>query len=153
MTTSDPFLLRPSGFRKWALLRRYRYAPDLPGAGSRSSVDNRAPHRLATLPVLSHDGPERLVQVPSIAQEAVAQHTLAHRAHLRERAVAAAVHRRRARLEPVDADHVERERHRQARRLDEEAAAPVRRSDREAPFGDVEVRGQLSKLNDANRHV
>ena len=61
------------------------------------------------LPVLVENRPQRLIQVLAVLQERLAKDAFLHGADLPQRAVAAAVADRRARLEPVHADRLERE--------------------------------------------
>src|SRR5262249_41281020 len=74
------------------------------------SVDHRPSHgRLRIAPVLRENRPQRLVEAFPVAHERLSQDAFAHGTDLPERAVAAAVQHRRARLEPVAPDRVERE--------------------------------------------
>src|SRR5688500_18874121 len=59
------------------------------------------------LPVFIQDRVNHLIVVLAISQERAAQQPLLDRANLSQRAVAAAVLNRRARLEPMNADGVE----------------------------------------------
>ena len=71
------------------------------------------------------DRPERLIEVDAVSQERTLQDAFLRRAELVQRAVAPAVLERRARLEPVHADHIEHEIEDELGGIHEEAAAPV----------------------------
>src|SRR4029077_15159370 len=81
------------------------------------------------------------------------QHAFTRRADLPQRAVAASVHRRRSRLEPMAADRREREVEHQLRAVDEDDRAPELRRDREAPLGGAEIRLERSDLKQPDRDV
>src|SRR5204863_6357345 len=63
------------------------------------------------LPVFVQDRPERLIEILAVLEERLAKQSFLHGAHLLERAVSASVAHRRACLQPVNADGVEREAH------------------------------------------
>src|SRR3954465_11507542 len=90
------------------------------------------------LPVLVENRPQHLVEVLTVLQERLPQYAFLHRAHLAERAVAAAVTDRRARPQTGHADRAEREADQQLRAVLEHARAPERRSDREPPLRGAE---------------
>src|SRR5690606_1767889 len=92
-----------------------------------------APDRLRLTPVDVDDGPEMLVPVLAVALERAPERGLADGAELAQRAVAAAVGDAGARLEPVDAERLEREFEHRLGAGHEHARAPARRPDREAP--------------------
>src|SRR3954454_14388060 len=111
----------------------------------RGLVDRYSRVRECTLPVpiLVEDRPQRLIEVLAVLLERLAKHPFLHRTELAERAVAAAVADRGARLEAMHTDLLEREAHDQLRAFLEHAGAPVRRSDRKAPLGRPEAGLQL----------
>src|SRR5689334_24792128 len=102
--------------------------------------DWRSPGRFGAEPLFGEDRPQHLIEVLAVAEERSPEYALARRADLAQRAAAASVGRRRPRLEPVHADRGEREVERQLRAVDEQAAAPELRRDRESPLADAEVR-------------
>src|SRR5439155_27191578 len=102
-------------------------------------ADGRSPGRLRLAPFLAEDRPRRLVETLPVADERLSQNAFPHGANLSERAVAPAVQHRRARLEPVAADRVERELHDELRAVDENAGAPELRRDGKAPLRAAEV--------------
>src|ERR1043166_7181537 len=107
--------------RLWSVPRRTMPA---------SVDDGGSPTQLRASPVLGEDRPERLIEVLAVAQEGLAQDPLARGADLPQRAVAAAVQDRRACLEAVRANRLERELHGELRAVDEHARAPELRGDR-----------------------
>src|SRR6188474_3014820 len=113
----------------------------------------RAARCAGRTPVFLDDGIERLVEIFAVAEERFAQHAFLHRAHLAERAVAAAVAQRRPRLEPMDTERFERESQHELGAFLEDTQTPERRSERESPFGGTESRFGLTHLEDADRRV
>src|SRR2546425_1070625 len=105
------------------------------------------------LPVLVENRVQHLIEVTAIVEERLAQDRFPHRAQLLQRAVPATVLHRGTRLEAVHAERLERELDHQLGAVLEPAGAPERRSDREAPFGGREGRGELPDLEDPNRRV
>nr|WP_291984341.1 hypothetical protein [Luteitalea sp.] len=75
----------------------------------------------------------------SVAFERVPQHGFAHRPKLRQRAIAAAVLRRRPRLEARHSHDVEREVHHALGTSQKESRAPVRGAEDEAPLRNTTV--------------
>src|SRR5262245_26565796 len=100
--------------------------------------DPEATRRALLAPGVAQDGPEALIVIHAVAKERGAKHRFLNRAELLQRAVASAVLESGPRLEPVHADDVEREIKDEPGGIHEDAFAPELRTEREAPFGDVE---------------
>ena len=104
-------------------------------------------------PVVLENRVKALIEILPVAQERLSEDALLDGADLQQRAVAAAVLHCRARLEPMDAERVERELENQLGALLKNAGAPERRADRESPFRGVETRLGLAHLEDPDRRV
>src|SRR5438477_6696417 len=104
-------------------------------------------------PVGVDDRVERLIEVAPVAKERLAKQAFLDGADLLERAVAAAVEDRRARLEPANAHRLEDELEDQLRAVPEHAGAPEARAERESPFRGVEAVAEVTYLEDADRRV
>src|SRR5262249_33706203 len=115
--------------------------------------DRRSPRRLGLQPILVDDRPQQLIQVLAIAKERLPQHALAPGAELAQRAVAAAVQRRRTRFQPMNPDDQEPVVERQRGAVEERACAPELAGEREAPFGRSEVRLERANLHQPDRNV
>src|SRR5450759_2352684 len=116
-------------------------------------VNARAPHDALRLPILVQNRPEGLVEIFAVAEERLAQDAFLHRANLPQGAVAATVEDRRAGLEAVRVDGVERKVDDHARAVHAPARAPERRANRESPLGRAEARLQLPHLEDPDGRV
>src|SRR5579864_9502898 len=98
-------------------------------------VNRAVPGQATRLPVGVQDRPERLVEALAISLERLSEDPFLDGADLPQRTVSPAVSERRARLEPADADGVERKAEHQPGAFVEHAGAPVWRPDGESPFG------------------
>src|SRR5437762_9233285 len=104
-------------------------------------------------PVVVEDRVQHLIDVLAVAPERLPQHRLLHGASLQQRAVAASVEDRGARLEPVHAERLEDELLHQLRAVFEYTGAPQCRADGKAPFGAAELAIELPHLENADRRV
>src|SRR5262247_4078057 len=105
------------------------------------------------LPVLGQEGPERLIEILAAPAERSSQHRFLHGADLLERAVAAAVLERRARLEASRADDLERKVDDEVGAVREDASSPVLVGDRESPLGRPEVGIECAHLEETDRAI
>src|SRR6476646_12083759 len=124
--------------------------------GPRASVDADRPaerrHALST-PVGVEQRVERLIEVPSVAEERPAQNAFLHRAQLLQRAVAAAVQDRGARFEAMHAERVENEFEHELRAVLKHPGAPERLAQRKSPLGVLKPLPEIPHLEDADRGV
>jgi hypothetical protein len=102
-------------------------------------------------PFLSEKRPEHLIVVVAVAQERSSENTFLHRTELSKCAVAAAVRYRRARLEALDPNRIERKVEHELRALHERPGAPVPGAEREAPLTQAEPIFECTQLEQPNR--
>src|SRR6266478_5037990 len=69
--------------------------------------ERRTPDGFGQEPFVLKDRPERLIQIFPVPEEGPPQHAFLHRPELAQRAIPAPVLEGCARLEPMDAEHVE----------------------------------------------
>src|SRR3954469_13801820 len=101
-------------------------------------------------PVFLQQRPEDLIEILAAAANGAPEHALLHRTELAQRAVAASVLRQHAGLEAMRAKRAERERTKEARGVEKQAAAARGGCDRTLPLRRFECRIELPHLREAD---